>query len=207
MTEMVIIGTGGLGREVAWLRACLGQAAPRLRGWIGAPAGAHLMDAPILGDDDWALAQLDRTCGFVVAIGDPQRRRQVAERYQAAGFQPVTLVHPSAQLGPGVVLGPGCIVCAGAVLTVEISLGQHVIVNLNSTIGHDCEVGDYVTLAPGVHLSGGVRLGDGCDLGTGAVVLPGCQLGPQTILGAGAVATRDLPGRTTYVGVPARALP
>lgn len=204
MEELVIIGTGGLGREVGWLWATLGPAAPRLRGWIGKPAGAFLMDAPILGDDAWALAHLDRACGFVVAIGDPGRRRQVAEHYQAAGFRAATLVHPSAQCGPGVVLGPGCIICAGAVLTVEISLGQHVIVNLNSTIGHDSEVGDYVTLAPGVHLSGGVRLGDGCDLGTGAVVLPGCQLGPQTVLGAGAVATRDLPGAATYVGIPAR---
>ncbi|RMG67868.1 MAG: transferase, partial [Bacteroidetes bacterium] len=152
MEEMVIIGTGGFGREVAWLHACLGAAAPRLKGWIGtSDSGPSLMGHPILGDDDWALAHLSRACGFGVAIGDPKRRREVAGRYESAGFQAVTLIHPAAQMGPQVTLGAGCIICAGAVLTVDIRLGRHVIVNLNATIGHDAVLGDFVTLAPGVH--------------------------------------------------------
>jgi sugar O-acyltransferase (sialic acid O-acetyltransferase NeuD family) len=102
-----------------------------------------------------------------------------------------------------VTLGEGCVVTAGAVLTSQIRLGRHVHVNVNSTVSHDCVLGDFATLAPGVHLAGGVQLGEGCDVGVGAAVLPRCSIGAWSIVGGGAVVTRDLPADVTAVGVPA----
>lgn len=212
MKKLVIVGGGGFARELLWLiedinKAAAGQDAPyHVLGVVSNDGEGHLQGLPILGDDAWAFDNLDKSVRFVLAVGDSDKRAQLALAYQQNGLHPLRLVHPSVLMSDEVQLGAGAIICAGAVLTVNIQLGDFCIVNLNATIGHDCKVGDFVTLHPGVHLSGGVEIGDLSVLGTGAVVLPGIVIGERTIVGAGAVVTTALEGDKTYVGVPARAV-
>lgn len=51
---------------------------------------------------------------------------------------------------------------------------------------------------------GRIELGKHAGLGTNAVVLPNVSIGEGTIVGAGAVVTKDLPPWTICVGTPAR---
>ena len=51
-----------------------------------------------------------------------------------------------------------------------------------------------------------VRVQEGADVGTGAILLPGVTIGKGSIIGAGAVVTRDIPPFSIFVGVPARFL-
>jgi maltose O-acetyltransferase len=56
------------------------------------------------------------------------------------------------------------------------------------------EYGEPITLADNVWLGGGV------------IVCPGVTIGQDTVVGAGAVVTRDLPAGVVAAGVPARVL-
>jgi maltose O-acetyltransferase len=47
---------------------------------------------------------------------------------------------------------------------------------------------------------------DNVWLGGGVVVCPGVTIGEDTVVGAGAVVTRDLPARVVAAGVPARVI-
>jgi acetyltransferase-like isoleucine patch superfamily enzyme len=49
-----------------------------------------------------------------------------------------------------------------------------------------------------------VRVHEGADIGTGAILLPGVTVGRGSIVGAGAVVTRDVPDFAIVAGVPAR---
>jgi len=49
-----------------------------------------------------------------------------------------------------------------------------------------------------------VTIGSDCWLGTGAIILPGVNIGDGSIIGAGAVVTKDIPPGCLAVGVPAR---
>lgn len=50
-----------------------------------------------------------------------------------------------------------------------------------------------------------VIIGEHCWIGMNAVILPGCVLGPQTIVGTGPVVTKSFPlGHCYITGVPAR---
>jgi acetyltransferase-like isoleucine patch superfamily enzyme len=51
-----------------------------------------------------------------------------------------------------------------------------------------------------------VRVGAWADIGTGAILLPGVTIGKGSIVGAGAVVTRDVPAFAIVAGVPARFL-
>ncbi|MER5810394.1 sugar O-acetyltransferase [Streptomyces sp. NPDC002033] len=49
-----------------------------------------------------------------------------------------------------------------------------------------------------------ITIGDGAWLGGGVIVLPGVTIGPDTVVGAGSVVTKDLPAGVVAVGNPAR---
>ena len=64
----------------------------------------------------------------------------------------------------------------------------------------------YLVLAPGSRLLGKVSIGQRVFIGASVVVHPGCSVGDDAIIGAGALVNRDVSSSTTVVGVPARPL-
>ena len=51
-----------------------------------------------------------------------------------------------------------------------------------------------------------IVIGDNVWLGGGVIVCPGVTIGANTVVGAGAVVTRDLPANVVAVGNPARVI-
>ena len=205
---IVIVGAGGFGRETLDVVRDIdpGAAQWQFVGFVSAaePDAGTLqrIGAAWLGDDEHFLQRPSAT-HYVVAIGDPALRRQLVDRYDAAGLTPITLIHPTSTIGTDVQIGEGTVICAHTSITTNIRIGRHVHVDRASTVGHDCVLEDFVTLHPGSVISGGVRIGFGARVGTNACVLPGIIVGDAATVGAGAVVTRDVPESTTVAGVPA----
>jgi len=210
MQDIVIVGVGGLGREIAEWIEDINEVQPtyRVLGFIDddpAKQGALRHDLPVLGGVDWVIER-SRTVATVIGLGNPAPKRRVVERLRphSAGFP--TVIHPNAIVGRFVELGEGCVVCPGVILTTDIRVGCFVTFNFDLTVGHDATIDDYVTLAPGVHLSGYTKLGEGADLGAGVATVPSVEIGAWSVVGAGAAVTRSLPANCTAVGVPARVI-
>jgi len=84
------------------------------------------------------------------------------------------------------------------------------------TIGADCQLGPNVQLLTPIHpleadlrrdgweRAAPITLADNVWLGGGVTVLPGVTIGADTVVGAGAVVSRDLPAGVLAVGTPAR---
>jgi maltose O-acetyltransferase len=84
------------------------------------------------------------------------------------------------------------------------------------TIGDDVQIGPNVQLLTPTHpvepeprrskleAARPITIGDNVWLGGGVIVLPGVSIGANTVVGAGAVVTKDLPGGIVAVGNPAR---
>jgi sugar O-acyltransferase (sialic acid O-acetyltransferase NeuD family) len=202
--ELVIIGTGGMGREAAaWIGDC--GRGDDLLGFLDDDAtkrGSEVVGLPVLGGTAW----LERQSGVeaVVAIGTPTARSAVVDQLEAAGIALATIVHPSAIVGPRVTIAAGAIVCPGAMLSCDVTVGRAAIVNFGAMVGHDGVLGDACFIAPGVHIAGNVTVGPRAEVGIGASVLQGVTIGAAAIVGAGAVVLRDVPDGVTVVGVPAR---
>jgi acetyltransferase-like isoleucine patch superfamily enzyme len=51
---------------------------------------------------------------------------------------------------------------------------------------------------------GRILIHDECFIGTNAILMPGIEIGPNSIVGAGSLVNKDVPPNMVYAGVPAR---
>jgi len=204
---IIIIGTGGMGRDLHALLRDLEVVTPGLEviGFLDDDArrlGELVHGLPVLGGTSWVSG--NPSVDVAVGIGSPAGKRRVVQRLRELGARFPSLVHPSAVVGGDVEIGEGTIVSAGCVLTTDIRVGAFVTINTLCSLAHDDVVGAYASLAPGVHLAGNVHVGEGADIGTGAVTVQGVEIGEWSIVGAGTVVVCDVPANVTAVGSPAR---
>ena len=140
----------------------------------------------------------------IVAIGDNDARRRLAEELRRIGMALAIAIHPASVIAPDVEIGPGTVVCAGAVVNTSSRIGRSAILNTHSSIDHHNTIEDYAHVAPGVNLGGGVSVGEQTLIGIGSIVLPGRRIGRRAVVGAGSLVTRDLPDDVLALGSPAR---
>ena len=209
--ELLIIGTGGLAKEMAQLAR---QIDPSGQRWDRISYVAENSDS--VGQSlpygtvrytDQTLLERTESADVVVAVGQPKVRQRLGQQLGSSGlFRFPNLIHPDVQVDPlHVRLGKGNVLTKGVVLTCDIVIGDFNLVNWNATVGHDATLGSYNVLNPGSNVSGHVKIGDSCLIGVGAIILERLQIANGTVIGAGAVVTKSVVRENgTYVGVPAR---
>lgn len=208
LPKLVIFGAGGLGREVLVLARQINEARPtwELTGFYDDqhPATTTIHDLPYLGDSR-ALNATTGALQVIIAVGNGRSRAAIARQLTSPLLHFATLVHPAVACQPyqHITLGEGCIIGQGCILTTDIRLGRHVLLNLGCTVGHDAVLEDFCSLMPHANVGGEAYLETSVYLGTNATVINQVRIGARTIVGAGAVAVRDLPADCTAVGVPA----
>ena len=130
-----------------------------------------------------------------------------------------------------VVHGKGCYLGDGCILTPNhVYIGDDVYIGRNcifQSVHGRIEIGDHVMFGPGVHIHGGnhrfdeigkymkdatpkrsdedgaVKIGNDCWIGANAMILKGVEIGQGSVIGAGAIVTKDIPPYSVYVGVKA----
>ena len=138
---------------------------------------------------------------------DPQRHRQLLSELLA-------------DVGEGTVIRPPLYCDYGY----QISIGARTFANFGLValdvarivIGDDVQIGPNVQLLTATHplqaqprrdkweSAAPITIADNAWLGGGVIVCPGVTIGENTVVGAGAVVTRDLPANVLAVGSPAR---
>lgn len=207
MRDLVVIGAGGMAREVLDVVEAINlvKEAWKVVGLVAEPApeGSLLRQRGyhFLGTID-KLRDLD--CDVVIGIGNGSVRSRIDADVTSWGHRSAILVHPAATVGSEVEIGAGTVLLAGARVTTNIVLGRHVHINQNATVGHDCRLADYVSVNPLAAVSGSVTIGSETMVGANAVIIEGRRVGRRCTIGAGAVVIRDIDDDQIVVGVPAR---
>ncbi|HMP74909.1 MAG TPA: acyltransferase [Kiritimatiellia bacterium] len=135
------------------------------------------------------------------------------------------------QSNAGITVGSGVFIGRNTILSCkngDIVLGDQVNIGFNCEIfsGARVELGARVMLAAYTYIIGGghaydridvspleqartavgVSVGEGAWLGAGVKVLDGTSVGAHSIIGAGAVVTKDIPAQSIAAGLPAEVL-
>ena len=209
MNDLIIFGASGFGREVAWAVERMNKAEPtwKLLGFMDddeSLQGTEINGYKVLGKTEDIIKYNDAF--FVCAVGASKVREKIINKMKDVNpnVKFGTVIDPSVEMSDLVTVGEGTIICAHTMITVNIEIGKHVIINLDCTIGHDAVLKDFVTLYPSVNVSGITNIGHAVELGTGMQIIQGKSVGDYSIVGAGAVVVKDIPGKCTAVGSPAK---
>jgi sugar O-acyltransferase (sialic acid O-acetyltransferase NeuD family) len=203
---LVVVGAGGLGREVAWLVTDINRFNPEWKflGFVDdGVSGLTVEEYPILGPISH-LFEMNPRPFAVIAIADCQARFRILGKMEQEGLQMATLIHPSVQMSDFVSIGSGSIICAGSTITTNVTLGKACIVNPNGFVGHDTVLSNCVSMMPAANVAGEVFVGTGCCFGMNSCVINRTRIGEWSVIGAGATVTEDIPPYSLAVGVPAR---
>lgn len=116
----------------------------------------------------------------------------------------------------GVRIGNNCVILTGihnfASEPWLIELGDRVqLLGAVTLLTHDGTSRVFRSRFPEMNVAFGNRFGtirilDNCVIGYGTIILPGVTIGPNSIVGAGSVVTKDVPPDVVAAGNPARIL-
>ena len=204
MSSLLIFGAGGHGKVVAETARAIGNWNEIMFADDAYPQVTSVDGYPVVADFSGARSMGNGYGNVIVALGDNRKRLDLTIQLRQSGFDPVTLIHPTAVVAKSAHIDTGTVIFAQVVVQAAARIGRAVIVNSGATVDHDCIVGDGVHLSPGVHLGGEVEVGDYSWLGIGAAVINRTAIGREVTVGAGSCVIGNLPDGVTAVGVPAR---
>ena len=120
----------------------------------------------------------------------------------------------------GAVIGQECNICAHTLIEGDVIVGDRVTVKSgvflwNGTrIYNDVFIGPNATFTNDMHPRSkvypnkfyGITVMNGASIGANATILPGIIIGENSMIGAGAVVTKDVPPNAVVVGNPAKVI-
>jgi sugar O-acyltransferase (sialic acid O-acetyltransferase NeuD family) len=164
----------------------------------------------VLISDHQEIDRYARHCdGFLVCIGNIGRgktRVDYARRLEALGLKPASAIHSTTFIPETAKIGLGLQTFPCAVIGEFAAIGDYCIVGINAAIDHECAIGNGCHIMGGAAVAGHVILDDYANIGANATVLPRIKIGRNSIVGAGAVVTKDVPQDVVVAGVPAKVI-
>ncbi len=150
---------------------------------------------------------------------------------EGAVISPHVVIYTDVTIGSGTLIGDGASIREGCSVGDECIISRNVSINYNTKIGNKTKimdnthitgnmlVGDEVFISALVVTTNDNNIGkmgyddsfikgpvieDGVLIGAGANLLPNIKIGTNSIVGAGAVVTKDVPAGKVVMGVPAK---
>jgi sugar O-acyltransferase (sialic acid O-acetyltransferase NeuD family) len=213
-----VFGTGGFARELAWhlmdaefvsdKTIIQNDVTVKFLSEIDESFN-HINGFEVISEQEFFKSATSGTELFVIAVGENSKRIQLVKKSKDKGLHPIGVISRFARVGYSVILGDGIILCPGVTIMPNVVIGNYFQGHLNSYVAHDCVIGDFVTLLPGAICSGRVEIKNNVTIGAGASIKNGSRLKPLTIgegsiVGIGAVVTKDVPSGCVVVGNPAK---
>ena len=209
MKNIVIIGAGDFGKEVAWLIDDINKVSPvyKILGYLDDDInkqGQVLNGYSVLGTTDVLnKLQKDNNICAVIAMQNGDVRKRIVDKFPDFDNWEI-LIHPSVNISDTSSIGKGCILCAGTNVSVNTVIGSHCLFNISVTVGHDCIIDNFVSVMSGACICGHVKIRDFAYLSTNCTVIPGKSIGYNSVVGVGSAVIRNVKDNTTVMGVPAK---
>jgi acetyltransferase-like isoleucine patch superfamily enzyme len=152
---LVIVGAGGLGKEIACLVNSLTDF--YVQGFYddGLSKGEFVLGKYEVIGNIQSLLEIQTDVSVVIAFGNPRTRKKFWDALQEnVNINFPNLIHPSALImnTERIQWGKGVIVFPLAVLTSDLSIGNDVVVHTGASVHHDVSVGDHSVIMPGARL-------------------------------------------------------
>lgn len=159
----------------------------------------------ILGCKVMHECEIGHNDGYIIAIGDNLKRRQIYSQMKSAhaGYC-ISLVSLYANIGIDAQIGIGTFVAPNVYVGPQAAVGDNTILNTGSIVEHEAIIGNHTHIAPGSIICGRAKIGSNVFCGAGSTIIDKITICDNVTIGAGAVVKEDILSAGTYVGVPAK---
>ena len=208
MKDLVIIGAGALGQEVAWLVEEINE---KNQTWniLG-----FLDDFGIENDKKFlgfkCIGKYSDITGFpdayfIIAFGDARLREKIYLDINGDKYKWATLISPTVRIHSSNSIGKGVVIGRYTDLTVNCTIHDFVYLNIHVVLGHEVEVGEFSIISPNVTVNGGGKIGKSCQIGANAFVKD-VVIGDYSTVGASSCVVKPVEQYCVVAGVPAKVL-
>lgn len=208
MQKLIIIGAGGLAREVYDLANFVHGQNPdfTVKGFLSdGPSNIEEMGyPPVL--DKVASYDIEEGDVFICAIGNVNDRKKTVDIIKEKGGQFINLIHPTCIISPSVQLGEGIAMKAFCVLASDVFVDSYTFFQSSVIMGHDVRIGKFCQLNSFSFFAGYVQVADRCTINAGAKIIQNVRVEEEAIVGMGSVVLRKVAAGTTVFGAPAKRL-
>lgn len=125
-------------------------------------------------------------------MGESKIRQILYKKLKDIGYELPVIVDSTASLASDIIIGEGSYIGKKCIVNANTVIGNMCILNTGSIIEHDCIIEDYTHIAVGSVICGNVYIGDSCLIGANSTIIQGKRIGRDTIIGAGAIITKDI---------------
>ena len=202
MKDIIIMGAGDLGKDVAWLIERINDNKPEwnLLGFTEKGEMEEFQGYPVLGTDD-VIADYEDVY-VVCALANTEIRERIIDTLPTNAHV-ATLIDPNAIIHRTAEIGEGSMIFANTIVGVGAKVGKQCVVLYNAAVNHDVVVGDYTTVYPNATISGKCTIGKYCEIGTGASIIQHVSICDNAKIGVGAAVFTNIKNPGTTVGNPA----
>lgn len=176
---IVIIGAGGVGREIAATLQNNVFGNFTIKGFIDnaiAP-GSIINTLEVLGNLEWFIKE-DLDYGVIIGIGNPQARKEILNKLKNCRSHYPTIIHPNVSIHDTetVKIGKGCYIADGCILTTDITIEDFCFINTSCSLQHDTFLESNTILMPGVRITGGAKIGSNTYISANCVITTSCKI-------------------------------
>ena len=208
MKDLVIIGAGGFGREVADTVQRINSISKEynLIGFIDDNEdiwNITINGYEVIGGIDFLKNNFGNKVNAVVAIASADEKKNIVSKLNDY-VEWENIIDPTALVSKSNVIGKGNIIQPFSVIGPNTIIGNHCVINLRGSIGHDAVLDDYVAMMSMCDVTGYVHLKEGVYLGSSVCIIPSIVVREYSIIGAGSTVIKNIMETGTYAGSPAK---
>lgn len=127
-------------------------------------------------------------------------RRQKLEAARAMGYEIISYVSSKATTWPDLDVGENCFIFEDNTIQPFVTIGDNCVLWSGNHIGHHTTIGDHVFITSQVVISGACSIHDHAFFGVNATVRDETIIGEATLVGMGALITRDTEPYSIHLG-------
>ena len=209
MKKIVIIGCGGLAKEIKYLIDAINKEKFEwnllgfIDDWSITRKGDNLIDGyEVLGDINY-LNKLDEEIFGIIAIGNPHYIKKTRESINNANILFPNLIHPTADSDSMHLTGEGNIIGFCSKISCNVEIGDFNFFNSMCVVGHDTVIGSFNVFNPRVQISGSIKIGNGNFFGMGSSVIEKKKVGNYNKICASSLVIKNVKDHESLFGIPA----
>jgi len=208
MKDIIIVGAGALGQELAWLIEEINDTNPEwnLKGFLDDftfKQNKMILGYPTLGKYENFTSYTD--CFFIAGFGDAVLREKVIRKMNTQDLKWATLISPTVRVHKSNKIGKGVVIGRYTDLTINCTIHDFAMLNIHVVLGHEVSIGEYSIISPNVTINGGGRIGKGCQIGANAFIKD-IEVGDHSIVGASSCVVKNVDANSIVAGVPAKVI-